>query len=115
MVARNRWRWSCARTAYALGLAALLLCVVARAAAQPASGDKPNILVIFGADIGISNISAYSDGLMGYTTPNEDLQPVSGPLRARRHHVEHILGLAAQPPWTNLRCDGRDREVRRDV
>jgi len=33
---------------------------------------KPNILVIFGDDIGIANVSAYSDGLMGYTTPNID-------------------------------------------
>jgi arylsulfatase A-like enzyme len=33
---------------------------------------KPNILIIWGDDIGISNISAYSDGLMGYTTPNID-------------------------------------------
>ncbi|BFU96528.1 MAG: Arylsulfatase A family protein [Nitrospira sp.] len=33
---------------------------------------KPNILVIFGDDIGISNISAYSDGLMGYETPTID-------------------------------------------
>ena len=36
------------------------------------AGKKPNILVIFGDDIGISNISAYSDGLMGYATPNID-------------------------------------------
>lgn len=36
------------------------------------SGKKPNILVIFGDDIGVTNISAYSDGLMGYTTPNID-------------------------------------------
>ncbi|MDB5344761.1 MAG: sulfatase [Schlesneria sp.] len=36
------------------------------------SGKKPNILVIWGDDIGISNISAYSDGLMGYLTPNID-------------------------------------------
>lgn len=34
--------------------------------------EKPNVLVIWGDDIGISNISAYSDGLMGYTTPNID-------------------------------------------
>jgi arylsulfatase len=34
--------------------------------------DKPNILVIFGDDVGVSNISAYSDGLMGYETPNID-------------------------------------------
>ena len=33
---------------------------------------KPNILIIWGDDIGISNISAYSSGLMGYTTPNID-------------------------------------------
>ena len=34
--------------------------------------DKPNILVIWGDDIGITNISAYSNGLMGYRTPNID-------------------------------------------
>ena len=34
--------------------------------------QKPNILVIFGDDIGTTNVSAYSDGLMGYTTPNID-------------------------------------------
>jgi arylsulfatase A-like enzyme len=37
-----------------------------------ASGKKPNILVIFGDDIGQSNISAYTFGLMGYKTPNID-------------------------------------------
>ena len=35
-------------------------------------GDKPNILVIWGDDIGQDNISAYSHGLMGYKTPNID-------------------------------------------
>jgi arylsulfatase len=33
---------------------------------------KPNILVIWGDDIGISNLSCYSHGLMGYQTPNID-------------------------------------------
>ncbi|MBN9192085.1 arylsulfatase [Microbacterium sp.] len=33
---------------------------------------KPNILIIWGDDIGISNVSAYSSGLMGYRTPNID-------------------------------------------
>jgi arylsulfatase A-like enzyme len=33
---------------------------------------RPNILVIFGDDIGITNLSCYSDGLMGYETPNID-------------------------------------------
>jgi arylsulfatase A-like enzyme len=41
---------------------------------QPAapSGRRPNILVIFGDDVGQTNISAYSFGLMGYRTPNID-------------------------------------------
>ena len=33
---------------------------------------KPNIVIIWGDDIGQSNISAYSRGLMGYKTPNID-------------------------------------------
>jgi len=44
-------------------------------AQQPApapAGQRPNILVIFGDDIGQTNISAYSFGLMGYRTPNID-------------------------------------------
>ena len=43
-------------------------------AQQPAapSGQRPNILVIFGDDIGQTNISASSFGLMGYKTPNID-------------------------------------------
>ncbi|MGD9526918.1 arylsulfatase [Pseudonocardia sp.] len=34
--------------------------------------DQPNILVIWGDDIGITNLSCYSDGLMGYRTRNID-------------------------------------------
>ncbi len=37
-----------------------------------AQDKKPNILVIWGDDIGQSNISAYTRGLMGYKTPNID-------------------------------------------
>jgi arylsulfatase len=41
--------------------------------AGPALGqDKPNILVIWGDDIGYWNISAYNQGMMGYETPNID-------------------------------------------
>lgn len=40
--------------------------------AQAPKGGKPNILVIRGDDIGISNLSCYSHGLMGYQTPNID-------------------------------------------
>jgi hypothetical protein len=42
------------------------------AASAAASGRKPNILVIFGDDIGIPQISAYTMGMMGYRTPNID-------------------------------------------
>ena len=34
--------------------------------AAPAGGGRPNILVIFGDDIGQTNISAYSFGLLGF-------------------------------------------------
>ena len=36
------------------------------------AADKPNILVVWGDDIGQTNISAYSKGMMGYRTPNID-------------------------------------------
>ena len=48
-----------------------LLALVATAAAQ-APAKKPNIVVIFGDDIGQANVSAYSMGVMGYQTPNID-------------------------------------------
>jgi arylsulfatase len=51
----------------------------AQAAARPAAAQasarqatKPNILVIWGDDIGYWNISAYNQGMMGYKTPNID-------------------------------------------
>jgi arylsulfatase A-like enzyme len=44
----------------------------APAASTAPSGRKPNILIIWGDDIGVANISAYSNGLMGYETPNID-------------------------------------------
>ncbi|MEM9381682.1 MAG: arylsulfatase, partial [Planctomycetota bacterium] len=34
--------------------------------------SKPNILVIWGDDVGIHNISAYNHGIMGYRTPHID-------------------------------------------
>jgi arylsulfatase len=42
------------------------------AAAAQKSGKKPNICIIWGDDVGQSNISAYSMGVMGYRTPNID-------------------------------------------
>jgi arylsulfatase len=45
---------------------------VAQAQTAAPSGRRPNILVIMGDDVGQSNISAYTFGLMGYRTPNID-------------------------------------------
>lgn len=62
------------------GIAARLLATVSLAACSlgfvaPASAQapaKPNIVIIWGDDIGQSNVSAYSRGMMGYRTPNID-------------------------------------------
>lgn len=53
---------------------AWLLCVGILCAGTQLHGQakQPNILVIFGDDIGISNISAYNQGMLGYRTPNID-------------------------------------------
>ncbi|WP_246543596.1 arylsulfatase [Novosphingobium profundi] len=61
----------------ATGMAAALpalgtLVGTSKALAQAASGRKPNILVIWGDDIGWQNVSAYGLGTMGYHTPNID-------------------------------------------
>ncbi len=63
MMNRPRWR-----------LGSLVAGAVAMAAmAAPAwAQDKPNILVIWGDDVGQTNVSAYSMGVMGYRTPNID-------------------------------------------
>jgi arylsulfatase A-like enzyme len=55
-----------------LGVALVLLAGMVFASSAFAAKDKPNILVIFGDDIGQANISAYTMGLMGYRTPNID-------------------------------------------
>jgi hypothetical protein len=51
-----------------LTLASLMTAGVTRAADL----KKPNILIIWGDDIGYWNISAYNQGMMGYKTPNLD-------------------------------------------
>ncbi len=50
----------------AMALSALLL------STQAVAAEKPNILIIWGDDIGPFNISAYNRGVMGYKTPNID-------------------------------------------
>jgi arylsulfatase len=50
----------------ALALAGLL------AASPWCAPEKPNIVVIWGDDVGFTNLSVYSRGVMGYRTPNID-------------------------------------------
>jgi arylsulfatase A-like enzyme len=57
-----------------LGLAAFIVPATAQ------TTDKPNILIIWGDDIGGFNISAYNQGMMGYRTPNIDSLAKEGAL-----------------------------------
>ena len=61
---RNRWM--------AVSVAALVAVSLAPSAATAQTAKKPNILVMFGDDIGYWNVSAYNRGMMGYRTPNID-------------------------------------------
>ena len=54
---------------YVVSFMVLLIFMVG---APALAADKPNILVIWGDDIGWSNISKYNHGMMGYKTPNID-------------------------------------------
>jgi arylsulfatase A-like enzyme len=62
------------RLGASLGLALLALggSLALVAPASAADAAKPNIVVIWGDDIGVHNISAYNHGVMGYETPNID-------------------------------------------
>jgi len=60
------------RVTLAFGFLAIAVSSDLPASAQQASGKRPNILVIWGDDIGYWNVSAYNQGMMGYKTPNID-------------------------------------------
>ena len=62
---KNRWFAG-------FGVVALVCAAMVAASPAGAADKKPNIVIIWGDDIGQSNISAYSHGLMGYQTPNID-------------------------------------------
>ena len=102
----------------AVGLLGVLL-ATQQAIAAPAT--KPNILVIFGDDIGIANISAYSGGLMGYETPNIDRIGKEG-IRFLHYYGEqsctagrsafltgqHIIRTGLEQGWFSRRADGHE-------
>jgi len=60
------------RLAQFLATSFVAVAIVVSATTSHAADKKPNILVIFGDDIGIPQISTYTQGLMGYRTPNID-------------------------------------------
>ena len=66
--------WRYLYTLFLIAVGGLVLPITANAQLK-----KPNILVIFGDDIGYSNISAYSLGMTGYKTPNIDRLAKEGP------------------------------------
>ena len=74
-------------------------------ASPPAAAEakKPNILVIWGDDIGIHNTSAYNLGIMGYHTPNIDRigeggNALHGCLCAAKLHGRSRTSLSVAPP-----------------
>jgi arylsulfatase len=66
--------WHKAKAVVAAGALAAVMAATLPAAvqAQPVAAKKPNILIIWGDDIGGFNVSAYNQGMMGYRTPNID-------------------------------------------
>ena len=78
-----RWKARLVNLIGSIMLAAVVigLAAAARSAtAAPASEKKPNILVIWGDDIGVFNVSAYNQGMVGYRTPNIDAIAKEGAL-----------------------------------
>ena len=57
-----------------------------------AADKKPNILVIFGDDIGMWNVSAYNMGMMGYRTPNIDSLAKQGTRLATEAKISALDG-----------------------
>ncbi|MEI6084704.1 MAG: arylsulfatase [Verrucomicrobiota bacterium] len=56
----------------ALFAALTLASLVTAGNSRAADAKKPNILILWGDDIGYWNVSAYNQGMMGYKTPNID-------------------------------------------
>ena len=75
-------------------LAAIAVVVLSAGAAVAQDGERPNILMIMGDEIGWYNPSAYNMGMMGYRTPNIDR-------------------IAAEPVLRNNACGQQRRKVGR--
>ena len=74
------------------------------------AADKPNILIIWGDDIGVFNVGAYNRGMMTYKTPNIDsiandgilfTDSYGGRRAAGSHHAQrHQDGRGSYPNGT---------------
>ena len=62
--------------------------ITAAQAQTPAK--KPNILILWGDDIGFWNISTYNQGMMGYKTPNIDRIATEGGSFSIDQVMEHM-------------------------
>ena len=118
-----------AATCIAAAMAAALNLVTATTMVQAQDQAKPNILIIWGDDIGYWNISAYNQGMMGYKTPNIDrlakeggavhrlLRPAELHRRTRRvHHRADAVPHRppeGRPPRRQGRSAGGGRDPRR--
>ena len=68
-----------------VGVTSLIACATAfspleTAEDAPAVAEQPNILILWGDDIGYWNVSAYNQGMMGYKTPSIDRLAKEGAL-----------------------------------
>ena len=70
------------------------------------SADRPNIVVIRGDDIGLTNLSCYGDGLMGYRTPNIDRIADEG-MRFTDAYGEQSCTAGRSAFITGRSCSGR--------
>ena len=65
---------------YGLSLLTATAALIGAGGALQAQDKRPNILIIWGDDIGQFNLSAYNMGMMGYQTPNIDRLAKEGAL-----------------------------------
>ena len=69
------------------GLSIMLVILFTTNGVEAQNKKQPNILVIWGDDIGWENVSAYGMGVMGYTTPNLDRIGYEG-IRFTDHYAQ---------------------------
>jgi len=84
------------QTLWRATLAMALALLASTPAALGQGKKKPNILVIWGDDVGYWNVSAYNQGMMGYKTPNIDRIAREGALFTDSR-LRYLLRLALPP------------------